>query len=44
MRFAGGLMVTPIRLRNRRDPDPAWTPFDAPPPVPTRDTPAVADE
>ncbi len=35
---------TPIRLRNRHDPDPAWTPFDAPPPVPTRATTPAADE
>ena len=29
---------TPVRLRNRRDPAPAWTDFHAPPPVPTKDT------
>ena len=34
---------TPIRLRNRRDPDPAWTDFHAPPPVPTKLTPPEAD-
>lgn len=27
---------TPIRIRSSRDPDPDWTPFDAPPPVPLR--------
>lgn len=27
---------TPIRLRNRKDPTPTWTDFDAPPPVRTR--------
>jgi hypothetical protein len=30
---------TPIRLRNARDPDPGWTDFHAPPPVPTREAP-----
>jgi hypothetical protein len=33
---------TPIRLRNARNPDPDWTDFHAPPPVPTKETPPTA--
>ena len=29
---------TPIRIRNRRVPDPGWVDYDAAPPVPTRAT------
>jgi hypothetical protein len=32
---------TPIRIRNARNPDPDWTDFHAPPPVPTKETPPV---
>ena len=35
---------TPIRLRNRKNPDPDWVDFDAPPPVPTKETPPADDE
>jgi lipoprotein-anchoring transpeptidase ErfK/SrfK len=30
---------TPVRIRDRAHPDPPWTDYMAPPPVPTRDTP-----
>ena len=33
---------TPIRLRNRKNPNPAWTDFDVPPPTPLREPPAPA--
>lgn len=39
---AEGDSGTPIRLRNRRDPEPRWTDFHAEPPVPTRKTLAAA--
>lgn len=35
---------TAVRLRNRKDPRPVWTDFDAPPPVRLRDQPAPATE
>ena len=38
---ADGDTGTPIRLRNAKNPDPDWTDFHAPPPVPTKETPPV---
>ena len=31
---------TPIRIRNRGNPDPSWTDYNSEPPVPTKDRPA----